>query len=209
MNAICPRCGTVSLAGAQTTRFFCKTCHLRFCNECQHWKIDRKQPYCARCGAYYSHPPPVMPLRIAAWVIYVPIAAALIFAVFVPLQFWYIVLAATLPQVVFTSAYLTRFYQNTGLIQATRLEAILLGRRALTWVTILYVVLSLGDQRALTIGLVIAVALVLVGLVAQRMNAVVIQELQLNRSIWQAILSMSNWDVLLMRFPSARQANTP
>jgi hypothetical protein len=119
------------------------------------------------------------------------------------------VLAATLPQVVFTSAYLTRFYQNTGLIQATRLEVILLGRRALTWVTILYVVLSLGDQRALTIGLVIAVALVLVGLVAQRMNAVVIQELQLNRSIWQAILSMSNWDVLLMRFPSARQANTP
>jgi hypothetical protein len=150
-----------------------------------------------------------MPLRIAAWVIYVPIAAALIFAVFVPLQFWYIVLAATLPQVVFTSAYLTRFYQNTGLIQATRLEVILLGRRALTWVTILYVVLSLGDQRALMIGLVIAVALVLVGLVAQRMNAVVIQELQLNRSIWQAILSMSNWDVVLMRFPSARQANTP
>jgi ribosomal protein S27AE len=209
MNAICPRCGTVSLAGAQTTRFICKTCHLRFCNECQHWKVDRKQPYCARCGAYYSYPPSVVPWRIAAWVIYVPTAAALILTAFIPLQFWQLALVATLPSVIFTSAYLARLYQNTGLIQATRREAILLGRRALTLATIIYVVMTLGDQKALMIGLVIAVFLVLVGLAAQRMNTAVVQELQLNRSTWQTILSMSNQDVLLMRFPPARQAKAP
>ena len=208
MNATCPRCGTVSLAGAQTTRFTCKTCHLRFCGECQHWKIDRKQPYCARCGAYYSYPPSVMPWQIAAWVTYVPIAAALILAAFIPLRFWQLALVATLPPVIFTSAYLARFYQNTGLIQATRREAILLGRRALTWATIIYVVMSLGSQTTLVIGLAIAVVLVFIGLAAQHMNAAVIEELQANRPVWSAVLAMSNWEALLMRFPDMRRAGT-
>jgi hypothetical protein len=147
-----------------------------------------------------------MSWRIAAWVIYLPIIAAFILAAFIRLQFWQLALAATLPSVIFTSAYLARFCQNTGLIQATRREAILLGRRALTLTIIIYVVMSLGDQKALVIGLVITVVLVLVGLAAQRMNTTVVEELQLNRSTWQAILSMSNWDILLLRFPPARRA---
>ncbi len=207
MNAICPRCGTVSLAGSQTTRFTCKTCHLRFCNECQHWKIDRKQKYCARCGAWFSVPPPVIPLRVSSLIIYIPIAAALVITAFVvPLRFWHMALIATLPPVIFSSVYLALFYRRTSLAVATRREAILLARRAISLATIIYVVLELGNSTALTIGVIIAVGLIVVGLAVQRMNPAVIEELRNNRSTWGMVLSMSNWDALLMRFPDMRQA---
>lgn len=128
MNAICPRCGTITLAGSQTTRFTCKTCRLRFCGECQHWKVNRKQNYCARCGAAFGDPPPVMPSRAAAVVFYVPILAALLLSAFIPLRFWQLALAITAPLVAYTLGYLAVFYRRTGLAQATRREAILLGR---------------------------------------------------------------------------------
>jgi ribosomal protein S27AE len=203
MNAICPRCGTVSLAGSQTTRFTCKTCRLRFCNECQHWQVDRKQNYCARCGALFNDPPPVMPSGVAAVVFYVPILAVLLFSVFIPLRFWQMALLIVTPMVVYTSAYLTLFYRCTGLTQAARREAILLARRASMLAAIVYVVTMLGSQLTLVVGVAIAGVLVLIGLVAQRANPVVIEELRANRSAWSAILSLSSRDALLMRFPEA------
>jgi ribosomal protein S27AE len=203
MNAICPRCGTVSLAGSQTTRFTCKTCRLRFCNECQHWQVDRKQNYCARCGALFNDPPPVMPSGVAAVVFYVPILAVLLFSVFIPLRFWQMALLIVTPMVVYTSAYLTLFYRRSGLAQAARREAILLARRASMLAAIVYVVTMLGSQLTLVVGVAIAGVLVLIGLVAQRANPVVIEELRANRSAWSAILSLSSWDALLMRFPEA------
>jgi ribosomal protein S27AE len=203
MNAICPRCGTVSLAGSQTTRFTCKTCRLRFCSECQHWQVDRKQNYCARCGALFNDPPPVMPSGVAAVVFYVPILAVLLFSVFIPLRFWQMALLIVVPMVVYTSAYLTLFYRCTGLTQAARREAILLARRASMLAAIVYVVTMLGSQLTLVVGVAIAGVLVLIGLVAQRANPVVIEELRAHRSAWSAILSLSSWDALLMRFPVA------
>jgi ribosomal protein S27AE len=203
MNAICPRCGTVSLAGSQTTRFTCKTCRLRFCIECQHWQVDRKQNYCARCGALFNDPPPVMPSGVAAVVFYVPILAVLLFSVFIPLRFWQMALLIVAPMVVYTSAYLTLFYRCTGLTQAARREAILLARRASMLAAIVYVVTMLGSQFTLVVGVAIAGVLVLIGLVAQRANLAVIEELRANRSAWSAILSLSSWDALLMRFPEA------
>ena len=203
MNAICPRCGTVSLAGSQTTRFTCKTCRLRFCNECQHWQVDRKQNYCARCGALFNDPPPVMPSGVAAVVFYVPILAVLLFSVFIPLHSWQMALLIVAPMVVYTSAYLTLFYRRSGLAQAVRREAILLTRRASMLAAIVYVVTMLGSQLTLVVGVAIAGVLVLIGLVAQRANLAVIEELRANRSVWSAILSLSSWDALLMRFPEA------
>jgi len=204
MNAICPRCGTMSLAGAQAKRFTCKTCHLRFCNECQHWKVDRKQPYCARCGAGFSDPPPAMPSGLAAVVFYVPIVAALLLSVWLPLQFWQLALVIVVPLVAYTSTYLAMFYRRTGLAQAARREAILLARRALMLAAIVYVVMTLTNPGTLVIGFVIAAGLVIIGLAAQRANLLVIKELQANRPAWSAILSMSNWEAFLMRFPEAR-----
>jgi ribosomal protein S27AE len=203
MNAICPRCGTVSLAGSQTTRFTCRTCRLRFCNECQHWQVDRKQNYCARCGALFNDPPPVMPSGVAAVVFYVPILAVLLFSVFIPLRFWQMALLIVAPMVVYTSAYLTLFYRRSGLAQAARREAILLARRASMLAAIVYVVTMLGSQLTLVVGVAIAGVLVLIGLVAQRANPAVIEELRANRPAWSAILSLSSWDALLMRFPEA------
>jgi hypothetical protein len=55
----------------------------------------------------------------------------------------------------------------------------------------------------LVVGVAIAGVLVLIGLVAQRANPAVIEELRANRSAWSAILSLSSWDALLMRFPEA------
>jgi len=202
MNTTCPRCGTVSLVSAQATRFTCKTCGLRFCHECRHWKMDRKQSYCMSCGATFSVPPPVMPQRILAAVLYVPLLAIFL-APFVRLQFWHIMLIVILVPLIYTSIYLSLFYRHTGLTQAVRREAILLARRTLTLATVAYIVLTLGNQMALIVGVVVAVALVLVGLAVRRADVGVIQELQANRRTWEAILSMSGRDVLLMRFPAA------
>jgi ribosomal protein S27AE len=201
MNATCPRCGTVTLAGSQTTRFTCKTCHLHFCNECQHWQTERKQKSCARCGALFNDPPPVMPSRVAATVFYVPILAALLLSIYIPMRFWQMALAIVAPIVVYTSTYLMLFYRRTGLAQAVRREAILLARRALMLAAIVYVVMMLSDQLTLIIGVAIAAVLVLIGLAAQRATSAVIEELRANRPAWQAVLSISSWDALWMRFP--------
>ena len=206
MNATCPRCGTVTLVSAQATRFICKTCRLRFCHECQHWKVDRKQSYCANCGAPFTVPPPVMPWRVTAAVLYVPLITALVVAPLIRLQFWQIVAIATALPVIYTSAYLAMFYRRTGLTQATRREVVLLVRRALTLVTVIYVVVTLGNQSALIIGVAITIALVVIGLSVRRNDVEVIQELQANRPIWEAILAMTGREALLMRFPAARKA---
>ena len=203
MYATCPRCGTVSLVSAQATRFTCKTCGLRFCHECQHWKLDRKQSYCVSCGAAFSVPPPVMPQRILAAVLYVPLLAIFL-APFVRLQFWYIMLIVVLAPLIYTSIYLSLFYRHTGLTQAVRREAILLARRTLTLATVVYIVLTLGDPIALIVGAIVTIALVLVGLAVRRADVGVIQELQANRRTWEAIRSMSGRDTLLMRFPDLR-----
>ena len=204
MNAICPRCETVSLVSAQATRFACKTCGLRFCHECRHWKMDRKQSYCVRCGAVFSVPPPVMPQRILAAVLYVPLLSAIFLAPFVRLQFWHIMLVVILAPLIYTSIYLSLFYRHTNLTQAVRREAILLARRTLTLAAVAYIVLTLGNPIALILGVVVTVVLVLVGLAIRRADVGVIQELQANRRTWEAILSMSGRDVLLMRFPDLR-----
>ncbi len=202
MNVTCPRCGTVSLAGSQATRFTCKTCHLRFCNECQHWKVDRKQKYCARCGTPFGTPPPVIPSGILTATVYIPIAVALVLSAFIPLGFLPMALIATLPPVAFASIYLAKFYQCTGLAFAARREVVLLARRALSFATIIYVVMEIRNQSALLIGLAIAILLIVAGLAVQRMNPGVIEELRNNRPTWGAILSMSNSDFLRMRFPT-------
>jgi hypothetical protein len=206
MNATCPRCGTVTLVGAQATRFICKTCRLRFCHECLHWKVDCNQSYCANCGALFTVPPPVMPGRVAAGVLYVPLITALVVAPSIRLQFWQFVAIATALPVTYTSAYLALFYHRTGLAQATRREVVLLIRRMLTLVTVIYVVVTLGNQSALIIGAAITIALVVIGLRVRRSDVEVIQELQANRPIWEAILAMTGWEALLMRFPVARKA---
>src|SRR5512136_2546054 len=164
MNAACPRCGTVMLVSARATHFICKTCRLRFCHECQHWKVARKQSYCANCGAPFTVPPPVMPWRVAAAVLYVPLMMALVVAPLVRLQFWQIVAVAIALPVTYTSAYLALFYRRTGLTQATRREVVLLVRRALTLMTVIYVVVTLGNQTALIIGAIIAIVLIMIGL---------------------------------------------
>jgi hypothetical protein len=204
MNATCPRCGTVSLVSAQATRFTCKTCGLRFCHECQHWKLDRKQSYCVSCGAAFSVPPSAIPQRIMAAVLYVPLLSAVFLAPFVRLQFWHIMLVVILAPLIYTSIYLSLFYRHTNLALATRREAILLARRTLTLATVVYIVLTLGNPGALIVGVIVTVALVLVGLAVRRADVGVIQELQANRRTWEAILSMSGRDVLLMRFPDLR-----
>jgi ribosomal protein S27AE len=206
MNATCPRCGTVSLVNAQATRFICKTCHLRFCHECLHWKVDRKQSYCANCGAPFTIPPPVMPWQVAAAVLYTPLITALVVAPLIRLQFWQLVSLAIALPVIYTSAYLAQFYRQTGLTQATRREVVLLVRRTLTLVTVIYIVVTLGNQSTLIIGIAITIALVVIGLSVRRTDAEVIQELQANRPVWEAILAMTGWEALLMRFPAARKA---
>jgi ribosomal protein S27AE/uncharacterized membrane protein len=204
MYATCPRCGTVSLVSAQATRFTCKTCGLRFCHECQHWKLDRKQSYCVSCGAAFSIPPSAMPQRILTAVVYAPLLAVVFLAPFAGLQFWHILLVVILTPLVYTSIYLGLFYRRTGLTRAVRREAVLLARRTLTLATVAYVVLTLGDQVALIVGVIVTIALVLVGLAVRRADVGVIQELQANRRTWEAVLSMSGRDSLLMRFPNLR-----
>jgi len=206
MNATCPRCGAVTLVSAQAVRFICKTCRLRFCHECLHWKVDRKQSYCANCGAPFTVPPPVMPWRVAAAVLYIPFITALVVAPLFPLHFWQIVTIAIALPVIYTSAYLMLFYRRTGLMQATRREAVLLVRRTLTLVTIIYIVVTLGNPSALIIGAAITIALIVIGLNMRRSDAEVIQELQANRPAWGAILAMTGRAALLMRFPAARKS---
>jgi membrane protein implicated in regulation of membrane protease activity len=145
-----------------------------------------------------------MPGRLFSVVFYVPIIAALLLSAFVPLGTWQMALLIVAPLLVYTSAYLAVFHRRTGLAAAARREAILLGRRALMLAAIVYVVMMLGDSTTLIIGLAAAVALILIGLAAQRMSQAVIEELQANRPVWSAVLAMSNWDALLMRFPDAR-----
>ena len=206
MNATCPRCGTVTLVSARATHFICKTCRLRFCHECLHWKVARKQSYCANCGAPFTVPPPVMPWTVAAAVLYVPLVTALVVAPLVRLQFWQIVAIAIALPVAYTSAYLALFYRRTGLTRATRREVVLLVRRTLMLMTVLYIVVTLGNQSALIIGAAIAIALVMIGLRVRRSDVEVIQELQANRPTWEAILAMTGWEALLMRFPATRKA---
>jgi hypothetical protein len=205
MNATCPRCGTVSLVSAQAKHFNCKTCGLRFCHECQHWKIDCKQGYCARCGAMFTVPPPVMPQRLLAAVLYVPLLTAIFIAPFLQLQFWQVALIVILLPLTYTTTYLIIFYRRTGLTLATRREVILLVRRTLTLAIVAYIVLSLGNQTALIVGIIVTVALVLVGLAVRRADAEVIQELRANRRTWEGLLSMSGWDAFLMRIPNLRR----
>jgi ribosomal protein S27AE len=206
VNATCPRCGAVALVGTQATRFTCKTCRLRFCHECQHWKVNRKQSYCANCGAPFTVPPPVMPPRVAAVVLYPPLLAALVIAPLLRLQFWQIMLIAIALPVIYTSTYLALFYRRTGLTQATRREVILLIRRALTLATVIYIVVTLGNQSALIVGLIIAAVLVVIGLNMRQSDAKVIKELQANRPVWGAILAMTGREAFLMQFPAARKA---
>lgn len=206
MNAICPRCGAVALVGAEATHFTCKTCRLRFCHECQHWKVSRKQSYCVNCGSPFTVPPPVMPSRVAAVVLYPPLMTALVIAPLLRLQFWPIMLLAVTLPVIYTSAYLALFYRRTGLTQATRREVVLLIRRALTLATVIYIVVTLGNQSALVVGMIIAVVLVVIGLNMRQSDAEVIKELQANRPVWKAILAMTGREAFLMRFPAARKA---
>jgi ribosomal protein S27AE len=206
MNATCPRCGAVALVGAEATRFTCKTCRLRFCHECQHWKVSRKQSYCANCGAPFTVPPPVMPSRVAAVVLYPPLMTALVIAPLLRLQFWPIMLLAVTLPVTYTAAYLALFYRRTGLTQATRREVVLLIRRALTLATVIYIVVTLGNQSALVVGMIIAIVLVVIGLNMRQSDAKVIKELQANRPVWEAILAMTGREAFLMRFPAARKA---
>jgi hypothetical protein len=168
--------------------------------------MDRKQSYCVSCGAAFSIPPSAIPQRILAAVLYVPLLSAVFLAPFVRLQFWHIMLIVILVPLIYTSIYLSLFYRHTGLTQAVRREAILLARRTLTLATVAYIVFTLGDQVALIVGFIVTVALVVVGLAVRRADAGVIQELQANRRTWEAILSMSGRDVLLMRFPNLRVA---
>lgn len=204
MNATCPRCGTVSLVSAQAKHFTCKTCRLHFCHECRHWQVDRKQSYCANCGAVFSLPPPVMPSQLVMAVLYLPLLAAFVLSPFVRLRFWYAALAVILLSLIYSSAYLIVFHRRTGLVRATRREAVMLARRTLTLVTAIYIVLTLGDQTALIIGIIITFVLLAIGLSIRRADAQVIQELQAHRRAWEAILSMSSRDAFLMRFPNVR-----
>jgi ribosomal protein S27AE len=204
MNATCPRCGTVTLVSSQATRFVCKTCGLRFCRECRHWKLDRKQSYCASCGASFSVPPPAMPARLMAAVLYLPLLTAIFLAPLIRLHFAQVALIIVLAPLTYTSIYLTAFYRRTGLARAVRREAILLARRTLTLATVVYIVMMLGDRAVLITGAAVAVAAVLLGLAAQRSNASVIDELASHRPVWEAVLSMSGRDALLLRFPDAR-----
>ncbi len=204
MNATCPRCGTVSLAGSQAKRFICKTCHLRFCNDCLHWKLDRKEKSCAQCGAYFSYPPPVIPFRVTALTIYIPMALGLVAWAYFRLRFWQLALIAAVPPFAFAGVYLAIFYRRTNLVAAARREGALLVRRVVSLATIAYVVTELENPTALTLGVVIAVALIVAGLLVQRMNPIVIEELRNNRSTWSSVLSMTNWDALLMRIPNGR-----
>ncbi len=209
MNATCPRCGTINLAGSHATRLTCKTCRLRFCGECVHWKVDRKQKYCARCGSAFSSPPPVVPLRLSAAILYIPIVAAILLSAFLHLRLWQVAVIAGIPPVLYMLVYLARFYRFTGLEQAARREAAMLMRGVLTLATIVYVVTELGNQTALIISVGMAVLLVLVGLRVQGMSPVVLEELRNNRSAWGMVLSMSNWDAFRMRFPDMRRAKAP
>jgi hypothetical protein len=73
-------------------------------------------------------------------------------------------------------------------------------------VTVIYIVGTLGNQSALIIGAAITIALIVIGLSVRRSDVEVIQELQANRPVWEAILAMTGWDALLMRFPAVRKA---
>ena len=204
MNATCPRCGTVTLIGAQTRRVMCKTCRLRFCRECQHWKTDRQQNYCASCGVSFNIPPSAIPASILAMLLYVPLLFVIVTAPLARTTYWPAVLIAILLPLVYTWIYLAVFYRHTGLARATRREAALLVRRTVMLATLAYIARTLNTSGVILLWLAAAVTLVLIGLAIRRTDASVIQELQANRHAWEAILSMPNRDALLMRFPYTR-----
>lgn len=206
MNATCPRCGTVALIGAQARRVICKTCGLSYCRECQHWKIDRPQDYCASCGAMFTIPPPMMPSRLRLWMLHVPYLASVLLLPMMRLPFWHVALAAILLPLMYTLAYIVAFSRRTGLVRAAWREAALLARRVLTLAAMVYIVLMGGRSISLAVGLIVTVVLVTFALAIRRNDARIIQELQANHYIWKAVLSMSNRDAFLMRFPQPQAA---
>ena len=201
MNATCPRCGAVSLAGAHSHHLTCKVCRLRYCTACLNWKQERKQSYCGACGAAFSLPPSAMPWRVLLASLYVPILLALMAAALAPASFWTIMCIAVLLPLIYSAIYLVVFYRRTSLTQATRREALLLLRRAATLAVVIYFVVALGNSTALTVTIVVTLALIAMGVYMRRLDAEVIRELQTNRRKWEAVLSRSTRDVLLMRFP--------
>jgi choline-glycine betaine transporter len=144
-----------------------------------------------------------MPPGLLSAILYLPLTAIFLIP-FIRSQLWHVVLLVILLPLIYAAAYLAVFYRHTGLTQATRREVILLARRTLTVATVVYIVLTLGDQTALIAALAVTVALVLVGLVIRRADANAIQELQAHRHTWAGILSMSSRDALLMRIPDTR-----
>jgi hypothetical protein len=204
MTAICPRCGTVSLAGSHETHFVCKTCHLRFCIECRYWKDERKQSYCAKCGSLYNLPPPVMPDRLMYIMFLASFAAAIVFSAFGRTHPWQIAAVAIAPSVIYTSLYLWVFKLRTQLARATWREVIFFIRRTLTLATLAYIAFLPNSQMTIPVSLVMIVVLLFIGLAGRRLDSAVNQELRNHRPTWAALLSMRNWDACLMRFPDVR-----
>jgi len=204
MTAICPRCGTVSLASSQATHFVCKTCHLSFCAECRYWKDERKQSYCARCGSPFSHPPPVMRYRVMEVMFFVSFGAAILISAFGRSRPWQTAAVAILPSVIYTSLYLWVFNLRTGLAQATWREVIFFVRRTLTLATLAYIALMPNNQVTIPISVVMIVVLLLIGLAGRRFDSAANQELREHRPAWAAVLSMPYRDIFLLRFPDVR-----
>jgi hypothetical protein len=194
----------VTLIGAQTQHVTCKTCRLRFCRECQHWKTDRRQTYCASCGANFSIPPSAIPLSILMLLLHAPLLIVVIIGPFARAWFWPVVLVAVVLPLAYTAVYLATFYRRTGLVRATRREAALLARRTVMLAAVAYIIHTLNAPGAPAIWIIVALALVIAGLAIRRADAGVIQELQSHRRVWEAILSLSNRDALLLRFPQTQ-----
>ena len=207
MNATCPRCGTVSLVGQHETRFTCKTCRLSFCAECRHWKDERKQTYCARCGAPFNQPPPVMPYQIMNIMFLSSIGAALLLMAFGRPQPWQTALVVILPSVIYTALYLFVFNLRTGLTHIARRETIFFIRRTLMLATLALYRRDAGPVHdAYPVRSAWWCVLFVIGLAARRLDAVVIGELREHRRAWQAILSTPYRKLALLRFPDLRAA---
>ncbi len=204
MNATCPRCGTVSLVGHHETRFTCRTCHLSFCAECRYWKDERKQTYCARCGALFNQPPPVMPYQIMVIMFLFSIGLALVFTAFGRAQPWQTAALVIAPSVVYTSVYLFVFRQRTGLAIIARRETIFFVRRTLMLATL--VLIGMMPDRSLTLALSVGMVAVLfvIGLAGRRLDASALSELREHRQAWQALLSTPHRKLALLRFPDMR-----
>ena len=206
MNATCPRCGTVSLVGHHETRFVCKTCHLSFCAECGYWKDERKQTYCARCGALFNQPPPVMPYQIMNIMFLSSIGAALAWLALGRPQPWQTALVVILPSVLYTALYLFIFNRRTGLTHITRRETIFFIRRTLMLVTLAYIAMTPDRSTTLILSLGMVGVLFVIGQAARRMDAVALSELREHRRAWQAILATPYRELALLRFPDLRAA---